>query len=49
MNDVLIVDDSPADRAIFRTLLNRAGFSVHEAARRAARRWRRSTSSGRTS
>jgi len=33
MNDVLIVDDSPADRALFRNLLKRAGFSVHEAVR----------------
>jgi len=32
MNDVLIVDDSPADRALFRTLLRRDGFTVHEAA-----------------
>ena len=33
MNDVLIVDDSPADRALFRTLLKRDGFTVHEAVR----------------
>ena len=33
MNDVLIVDDSAADRALFRNLLKRAGFTVHEAAR----------------
>jgi signal transduction histidine kinase len=33
MSAVLIVDDSPADRALFRTLLNRAGHTVHEVAR----------------
>jgi signal transduction histidine kinase len=33
MNTVLIVDDSPSDRALFRTVLNRAGYSVHEASR----------------
>lgn len=33
MSSVLIVDDSPADRALFRTLLSRAGHSVHEIAR----------------
>ena len=32
MSAVLIVDDSPADRALFRAVLSRAGFSVHEAA-----------------
>ncbi|CAN5877816.1 response regulator [soil metagenome] len=32
MSDVLIVDDSPADRALFRTLLHRGGFRVHEVA-----------------
>ena len=32
MSDVLLVDDSPADRGYFRTLLERAGFRVHEAA-----------------
>jgi signal transduction histidine kinase len=32
MSDVLIVDDSPADRALFRTLLQRSGFRVHEVA-----------------
>jgi CheY-like chemotaxis protein len=30
MSAVLIVDDSPADRALFRILLNRAGYQVHE-------------------
>ena len=30
MNDVLIVDDSPSDRALFRILLQRDGFTVHE-------------------
>lgn len=30
MSDVLIVDDSPTDRAYFRTLLRRADFRVHE-------------------
>jgi signal transduction histidine kinase len=33
MSAVLIVDDSPADRALFRTLLSRAGFTVHEVSR----------------
>jgi signal transduction histidine kinase len=33
MSTVLIVDDSPADRALFHTMLSRAGFGVHEAAR----------------
>src|SRR4051812_6692754 len=33
MSAVLIVDDSPADRALFRTILSRAGFTVHEVAR----------------
>ncbi len=33
MSAVLIVDDSPADRALFRTILTRAGYTVHEAAR----------------
>jgi signal transduction histidine kinase len=32
MSAVLLVDDSPADRALFRTILTRAGFDVHEAA-----------------
>lgn len=32
MSAVLIVDDSPADRALFRAVLTRAGFSVYEAA-----------------
>jgi signal transduction histidine kinase len=32
MSSVLIVDDSPADRALFRTLLTRGGFAVHEVA-----------------
>ncbi len=30
---VLIVDDSSADRALLRTILSRAGYSVHEVAR----------------
>jgi signal transduction histidine kinase len=30
---VLLVDDSPADRALFRLILGRAGFSVHELSR----------------
>lgn len=30
---VLIVDDSAADRALLRTILGRAGYSVHESAR----------------
>jgi signal transduction histidine kinase len=33
MSAVLIVDDSPADRALFRTILTRAGYTVHEAGR----------------
>ena len=33
MSTVLIVDDSPADRVLFRTILTRAGFSVHETPR----------------
>jgi len=33
MSAVLIVDDSPADRALFRTILSRAGYTVHEVAR----------------
>jgi len=32
MSAVLIVDDSPADRALFRTILTRAGFTVDEVA-----------------
>lgn len=32
MSDVLIVDDSPADRTLFRTLLQRHGFHVTELA-----------------
>jgi signal transduction histidine kinase len=32
MSAVLIVDDSPADRALFRAFLTRAGFAVHEVA-----------------
>lgn len=32
MSAVLIVDDSPLDRALFRTILTGAGFTVHEAA-----------------
>src|SRR4051812_33718119 len=32
MDVVLIVDDSPPDRALFRTWLRRAGFEVHELA-----------------
>jgi signal transduction histidine kinase len=33
MSAVLIVDDSPADRTLFRTILQRAGYAVHEAAK----------------
>jgi signal transduction histidine kinase len=33
MSTVLIVDDSPSDRALFRVLLSREGFTVHEIAR----------------
>ena len=33
MSAVLIVDDSPADRALFRTILGRAGYVVHEVSR----------------
>jgi len=33
MSAVLIVDDSPADRALFRAILTRAGYTVHEAAK----------------
>ena len=33
MSTVLLVDDSPTDRALFRTILGRAGFSVHELSR----------------
>jgi signal transduction histidine kinase len=33
MSAVLIVDDSPADRALFRTVLTRAGYAVHEVSR----------------
>jgi signal transduction histidine kinase len=33
MSSVLIVDDSPTDRALFRTLLCRAGYTVHEVAK----------------
>jgi signal transduction histidine kinase len=32
MSAVLLVDDSPADRALFRRILVRAGFEVHEIA-----------------
>lgn len=32
MSAVLLVDDSPTDRTLFRTILNRAGFEVHEIA-----------------
>src|SRR5688500_4284420 len=32
MSSVLIVDDSPADRALFRHLLGRDGFTVYEVA-----------------
>ena len=30
MSTVLLVDDSPADRALFKTVLSRAGLTVHE-------------------
>ncbi len=30
MSTVLLVDDSPTDRALFRTILGRSGFTVHE-------------------
>jgi signal transduction histidine kinase len=33
MSTVLLVDDSPTDRALFRTILGRAGFTVHELSR----------------
>ncbi len=33
MSAVLIIDDSPSDRALFRTILTRAGYAVHEVAR----------------
>ena len=33
MGAVLIVDDNPADRALFRRVLARAGYTVHEASR----------------
>ncbi len=33
MSTVLLVDDSPADRALFRLILGRAGFLVHELSR----------------
>jgi signal transduction histidine kinase len=33
MSAVLIVDDSPTDRALFRTILSRAGYLVHEISR----------------
>ncbi len=33
MSTVLLVDDSPSDRALFRMILGRAGFSVHELSR----------------
>ena len=33
MSTVLLVDDSPTDRALFRLILGRAGFSVHELSR----------------
>ena len=33
MSTVLLVDDSPSDRALFRTILGRAGFAVHELSR----------------
>jgi signal transduction histidine kinase len=33
MSTVLLVDDSPTDRALFRTILGRAGFTVYELSR----------------
>jgi signal transduction histidine kinase len=33
MSSVLIVDDSSADRALFRTILTRVGYTVHEVAK----------------
>jgi signal transduction histidine kinase len=33
MSSVLIVDDSPTDRALFRTILARAGYTIHEVSR----------------
>ena len=33
MSSVLIVDDNPSDRILFRTILSRAGYQVHEVAR----------------
>ncbi len=47
MSAVLIVDDSPTDRALFRTILARAGYAVHEVSR-GSRRWTRRARSGRT-
>lgn len=32
MSAILLVDDSPGDRALFRTILTRAGYNVHEVA-----------------
>ena len=47
MQTVLIVDDNPADRALFRNVLGRAGFNVVEVAATGATRWRRPASTGR--
>ena len=33
MSSVLIVDDNPSDRILFKTILTRAGYQVHEVAR----------------
>jgi signal transduction histidine kinase len=33
MGAVLLVDDNPGDRALFRTILQRAGYTVHELAK----------------
>ena len=49
MSAVLLVDDSPADRALFRTILGRGGVRGPRGRLRAARRWPGPARSGRTS